>query len=166
MHKPFEQPQISESNQGKGERGAGSRGFGGHLHRLDCNCSHSVQSMRNYAEIGSGRPRYPGDSPPNGGILIERKQKGGFVKGWFWRMYPRSGFWYRGTSACTFVPVLVPGNIRMYPRSGFWYRGTSAKATLLETTLLRTPELTTKFLYVFFVYRFLLLPREVRPCAI
>ena len=25
----------------------------------------------------------------------------------------------------------------MYPRSGFWYRGTSAKTTLLETTLLR-----------------------------
>ena len=40
--------------------------------------------------------------------------KGRFPKGWFWRMYPRSGF-------C----------------SG----GTSAKTTLLETTLLRTPDL-------------------------
>ena len=40
--------------------------------------------------------------------------KGRFPKGWFWRMYPRSGF-----------------------RSG----GTSAKTTLLETTLLRTPDL-------------------------
>ena len=29
--------------------------------------------------------------------LIERKQKGGYVKGRFWRTYPRSGFWYRGT---------------------------------------------------------------------
>ena len=57
---------------------------------------------------------------------IERKQKGGFVKGRFWRMCLRSGFWYRGTSAWTLVPVLgagehtnvplfrflVPGNIR------------------------------------------------------
>ena len=39
--------------------------------------------------------------------------KGRFPKGWFWRTYLRSGFWYRGTSAET---------------------------TLLETTLLRTPE--------------------------
>ena len=35
---------------------------------------------------------------------VERKQKGGFLKGCLWRMYPRSGFWYRGTSKCTFVP--------------------------------------------------------------
>ena len=40
-------------------------------------------------------------------------KKGGFVKGWFWRTCPRSGF-----------------------RSG----GTSAETTLLETALLRTPE--------------------------
>ena len=42
---------------------------------------------------------------------LDRKQKGGFVKGWFWRMYPRSGFWYRGTYT--------------YPRSSVWCRGTS-----------------------------------------
>ena len=35
---------------------------------------------------------------------------------------------------------LFRGNIRMYPRSGFRSRGTSAKTTLLETTLLPTPE--------------------------
>ena len=29
--------------------------------------------------------------------------------GWFWRMYPRSGFWYRRF-------------VFLYPRSGFWYR--------------------------------------------
>ena len=40
--------------------------------------------------------------------------KGRFPKGWFWRMYPCSGF-----------------------RSG----GTSAKTTLLETALLSTPEI-------------------------
>ena len=34
-------------------------------------------------------------------------------------MYTRSGFGYRGTSACALVLVLVPGNIRMYPRAGF-----------------------------------------------
>ena len=57
---------------------------------------------------------------------FERKQQGCFVKERFWRMYPRSGFWYRRTSKCTLVPVfgtgehpnipsfrfLVPGNIR------------------------------------------------------
>ena len=57
---------------------------------------------------------------------FEGKQKGGFVKGRFGRICPRSGFWYRGTSACTLVLVLgsgehpkvpsvrflVPGNIR------------------------------------------------------
>ena len=44
-----------------------------------------------------------------------------------------------GTGEHPYVPLLrffIPGNIRMYPRSGFWYRGTSAKATVLETTLL------------------------------
>ena len=38
--------------------------------------------------------------------FIESKQKGGFVKGRFWWMCPRSGSWYRGTSECTPVPVL------------------------------------------------------------
>ena len=65
------------------------------------------------------------------GILFREKQKGGFVKGLFWRMCPRSGFWYRGTSACTLVPVFGTENIRMYPRSGFWYPGTSTKISLL-----------------------------------
>ena len=32
-----------------------------------------------------------------------------FVKGWFWRMCPRSGFWYRRS-------------FFLCPRSGFWYR--------------------------------------------
>ena len=79
--------------------------------------------------------------------IFERKQKGGFEKGWFWPMCPRSGLWYRG-------------NIRMYPRSGFGARGTSectlvpvfgtggtsAKTTLLETTLLQTPEIPFELL--------------------
>ena len=38
-------------------------------------------------------------------------------------MWPRSGFSYRGKSACTLVPVWALGHIRMYPRSGFWYQG-------------------------------------------
>ena len=54
---------------------------------------------------------------------------------------PSFWLWYWGTFTCTLVPVLnlVPGNIRMYPRSGFWYRGTSAKTTLSETTLCEAP---------------------------
>ena len=38
----------------------------------------------------------------------------------------------RDFGECALVPALVPGNIRMYPRSGFWYRGTSAKTTLFQ----------------------------------
>ena len=70
------------------------------------------------------------------------RQKVGFVKGWLWRTYPRSGFSFRG-------------NMQTYPRSGFWFRvnmqmypgsgfrsgGTSAKASFGKTTLLSTPEL-------------------------
>ena len=37
------------------------------------------------------------------------KQKGGFVKGWFWRMCPRSSLRSGGTCECTLVPVVVPG---------------------------------------------------------
>ena len=53
--------------------------------------------------------------------MIERRQKVSFVKVWFWRMYPRSGFHSRRicertlvpdsfgeTSECTLVPVFVP----------------------------------------------------------
>ena len=71
---------------------------------------------------------------------LERKQKGGFVQGRFWRMCPHSGF-------CTLVSFLYPrsgfwgpGTRFLYPRSGFGSPGTSAKTTLLETTLLRTPD--------------------------
>ena len=42
---------------------------------------------------------------------FERKQQGGFEKGWFWRMCPRSGWCW--------------GNIRMYGRSGFGTETTS-----------------------------------------
>ena len=37
--------------------------------------------------------------------LFKRKQKGSFVKGRFWRMCPRSGFWYRRSGFCTLVLV-------------------------------------------------------------
>ena len=50
-------------------------------------------------------------------------KKGGFVKGRFWRMYPRSSFWYRGTSACTLVPVSGTGEHPNVARSGFLVPG-------------------------------------------
>ena len=70
---------------------------------------------------------------------ITGRQKGGFVKAWFWRMCPRSGFRFGGTCERTLVPVFVPGehpnvpsfrfsfrgNMRTYPRSGFRSGGTS-----------------------------------------
>ena len=37
---------------------------------------------------------------------LDRKRKGGFVKGRFWRMYPRSGFWGTGLSK---IIVFLPG---------------------------------------------------------
>ena len=40
---------------------------------------------------------------------IFEDQKGSFEKGWLWRMYPRSGFWYRGTHECTLVPSFGTG---------------------------------------------------------
>ena len=59
---------------------------------------------------------YPSANPgafPNAGPVfwshVERKQKGDFEKGGFWRMCPRSGFWYLGTSDCTLVPVFGAG---------------------------------------------------------
>ena len=58
-------------------------------------------------------------------MSFERKQKAGFVKGWFWRMFPCSGFSFRG-------------NMRTYPRSGFvlgepfWFRsGGTSECTLV-----------------------------------
>ena len=48
---------------------------------------------------------------------IHWETQGGFVKGWFWRMYPRSGF--------------LLGNMRKYPRSGFCSERTS-ECTLVQ----------------------------------
>ena len=33
----------------------------------------------------------------------------GLLKGWFWRMCPRSWFWFRGTCECTLIQLFVPG---------------------------------------------------------
>ena len=43
--------------------------------------------------------------------------------------------WYRETSKCTLVPVLVQGNIRMYPRFCFGKAEHPPKPHFLETTL-------------------------------
>ena len=50
------------------------------------------------------------------------RQEGGFVKGWFWRMYPRSGFRSGGTCERTLVPVFVSGDHPNVPsfRFSFW----------------------------------------------
>ena len=63
-------------------------------------------------------------------INLARRQRGSFVKGWFWRTClvlvfrsggtcertPRSGFRSGGTSDCTLVPVFVPGEHPPKPR--------------------------------------------------
>ena len=76
----------------------------------------NVPSFR-FSFLGNIRRNHPFGNHP----CVNTKKgyweiKGRFLKGWFWRTYPRSGF-----------------------RS--W--GTSAKTTLLETTLVSTPELKT-----------------------
>ena len=48
--------------------------------------------------------------------------KGGFVKGWFWRTCPRSGFRSGGTYECTLVLAFVPeehANVPLF-RFLFW----------------------------------------------
>ena len=46
-----------------------------------------------------------------------------FVKGWFWRMYPHSGFRSGGTCTRTPVPVFVPGEHPNVPLFRFSLRG-------------------------------------------
>ena len=73
-------------------------------------------------------------------LFFERKQEGGFEKGWFGRMYPRSGFWYGGTSDCSLIQVFSTGEHPNVPSFLFLVQGNIAKTTLFETTLLRTPD--------------------------
>ena len=49
--------------------------------------------------------------------------KGRFRKGWFWRMYPRSGFRSGGTCERTLVPVCLPGEHPNVPSFRFSFRG-------------------------------------------
>ena len=56
-------------------------------------------------------------------IVLTGRQKGGFVKGWFWRMCPRSGFRSQGTCERTLVPVFVPGEHPNVPSFRFSVRG-------------------------------------------
>ena len=72
-------------------------------------------------------------------LKITGRQKGGFVKGWFWRMYPRSSFRSGGTSECALVPVFVLGNIRMYPLSGFRSGGHPPKPPFWKPLLCQPP---------------------------
>ena len=67
--------------------------------------------------------------------------QGGFVKGWFWRMYPRSVVWGSGISkiiAFSGPRVALQGKTLWWRKSPFC--GTSAKTILFEMALLRTPE--------------------------
>ena len=46
-------------------------------------------------------------------------ERGAFVKGRAWRVCPRSGFGYRGTSECTLVPVFGTGEHQNLPSFRF-----------------------------------------------
>ena len=58
-------------------------------------------------------------------LKVHWEIKGGFVKGWFWRTYPRSGFRSGGTCETTLVPVFVPGVHPKVPSFRFSFRGNS-----------------------------------------
>ena len=72
------------------------------------------------------------------GCPFKSKQQGGFVKGRFWRMCPRAGFWGAGISRIIafFRQGSTAGKDFLEEIS---VQGTSAKTTLLETALLRIP---------------------------
>ena len=77
---------------------------------------------------------------------LRGSQKGGFQKGWFWRMFPRNEKWYEGTFACfpgTNSGMRVHshvsperkterGHVRMLPQNENRNEGTFAKTTLLR----------------------------------
>ena len=98
----------------------------------------------------SGFSRKPTSQPDQGGwkVFLKRAlkqsrpsiKKGGFVKGWLWRTYPRSGLRSGERANVPSFRFSFQGNIRTYPCSGFRSGGTSAKTTLLETTLLSSPD--------------------------
>ena len=48
---------------------------------------------------------------------LKIKQKGGFIKGQAWRMYPRSGFWYKGTRPKHLVGNHLCANPQKYCRN-------------------------------------------------
>ena len=90
---------------------------------------------------------------------ITGRQKGGFVKGWFWRMCPRSGLHSGGTCESTFVLVLVPGEPPNGPSFRFSFRVEHLpKPPFWKTTLLSTPE---KMLHIDF-----LLTGETKNCRL
>ena len=63
--------------------------------------------------------------------VIER-QKGGFVKGWFWRMYPPSGFRSEGTCKRSLVLVFVLGEHANVPSFRFSFPGTSTQRKMSQ----------------------------------
>ena len=82
----------------------------------------------------------------NNSFFMTGRQKGDFVKGWFWRMCPSSGFRSGGTCERTLVPVFVPGGtsecalVRV-----FCSGGTSDKTTLLENHPFVNPRFYGRF---------------------
>ena len=98
------------------------------------------------------RPQRPQKSSQNGveneskSTNLTGRQKGGFVKGRFWRMCPHSGFRSGGTCERTLVPVLGPGEHPNVPSFRFRSGGTSAKTTLLENC----PSVNPRYFSTFF----------------
>ena len=70
-------------------------------------------------------------------FFFERKQTGGFVKGWFWRMYPCSGFSYRRSVFYALVPALwyLPSSRFLCPQSRNGNKKHPAKPPFYKSTL-------------------------------
>ena len=95
------------------------------LSKPECISSAGTQFTLGAETWADSVKRHLSQTPPL--CLTEQKitgrQKGGFIKGWFWRMCPRSGFRSGGTCERTLVPVFVPGEhppkLRRPPKTTF-----------------------------------------------
>ena len=95
-------------------------------------CGNSAESLQTFCGIFAEHfLQWPLPERPHKWIA----EKGGFVKGWSWRMCPRSGFCSGGTCERTLVPVFVPGEHPNVPSFRFSFWGNirqKPKTTLLE----------------------------------
>ena len=94
-------------------------------------CCLKYTPARNYCKI----------NPENSRRLFGGWQKGGFPKGWFWRMFPRNENRNEGTFGCCPATKTGKGTFACSPRKKTRTRVHSPKPPFYETALLSPSEL-------------------------